>query len=273
MDIIRCAQSVFILECILRRSSPDMPRLDRVNHLIGLKPHAKTLGPFRGPNAEHTPLDLGVQQYCLQLFLIWRRTISYLDLFRTASTAKPWQPESEYQTIIQELYVFETSLAQEHRVGNLRLEERTNDELEEHRSYWAPWFTMQFLFHAIQALANHPLIHITKLGGDLGFRPPSFSQQTADQARLHAGWVTRLVRACQEKNFVIHDPFIGHLVAAVSTVQLFWMDDRSDQIAHEAIDCHRTCEAFLGSMAENWPHLRNTVSRLFPLQCYVAMTD
>ncbi|GAM82210.1 hypothetical protein ANO11243_001890 [Dothideomycetidae sp. 11243] len=262
LDTIRCAQSVFTLECILRRSSRDSPRLDRINQIAGVTAASKANGRSRAANSESTPSDLGVQQYCLQLFHIWSRTIAYLDTFRVATEVKPWQPHSEYQCIMQELYAFETSFAQEHRVGNLRLEDRTTGELEEHRAYWAPWFTMQFLFHAIQALANHPLIHITKVGGDFGFRPPSFSQQTADQARLHAGWVTRLVRACQEKQFQIHDPFIGHLVAAVSTVQLFWMDDRSSQVAHEAIDCHRTCEAFLAAMADRWPHLRNTVSRL-----------
>ncbi|KAF2157799.1 hypothetical protein K461DRAFT_290076 [Myriangium duriaei CBS 260.36] len=262
LDIVRCAQSVYILECILRRSSRDTLRLDRINQIAGVSAATKPISAPRAANAENNPADLGVRQYCLQLFTIWSRTVAYLDTFRAPADPKPWQPGSEYHTIMQELYSFEISLAQEHRVGNLRLEDRTTGELEEHRSYWAPWFTMQFLFHAIQALVNHPLIHITKVGGDLGFRPPSFSQQTADQARLHAGWVTRLVRACQEKHFHIHDPFTGHLVAAVSTVQLFWMDDRSDQIAHEASDCHRTCETFLGTMAERWPHLRNTLRRL-----------
>ena len=270
LDTIRCAQSVFILECILRRSNREVPRLDHINRLAGVDSSTIEADWNHYARADNNPVDLGVQQYCLQLFLIWTRTIAYLDTFRTNTGTKPWQTSSEYQSILQELYSFETTFAQEHRVGNLRLEDRTAQELESHRTYWAPWFTMQFLFHAIQALANHPLIHITRIGGDMGFHPPSFSQQTADQARLHAGWVSRLVRACHEKNFQIFDPFIGHLVAAVSTVQLFFMDDRSSQAANEAMDCHRTCEAFLKTMAESWPQLRNTVSFTFRIVIHCA---
>ncbi|KAF4554726.1 Hypothetical protein D9617_3g017940 [Elsinoe fawcettii] len=258
-DLIRCCQSIFILKSmIVRKDATFQQPLKLPVQLSPPKPVTLT----ETEQGILQPRDLGIITYTVRLFGIFRRALSFVQSFGTPTQTEHWQADSTYHSIIQDLNDFETTLSQEHRVKRVKFEQRLTEEIDQQRLYWAPWFTMQFLFHAIQALINHPLIHLVEQRKDASFRPPSFSQHTSDEARLHAGWVIHLIRAAYGKEFELHDPFLAFIAATTATVYLFWIFDKDKSAAEDALASFRTCVDFVRSKAEEARHLRVTLARL-----------
>ncbi|KAF2227059.1 hypothetical protein BDZ85DRAFT_57917 [Elsinoe ampelina] len=255
-DLLRCCQSIFILKCMMVRKNSTFERRPALPpQLAPPKPPALV----ETENGNPQPADLGLMAYTVNLFGIFTRALAFVQSFGTPAQAEHWHADSNYHSIIQDLNNFETTLSQEHRVKRLRFEQRTIEEIDHQRLYWAPWFTMQLLFHGIQALINHPLLHLVEQRREACFRPPSFSQHTSDQARLHAGWIIHLIRAAAAKDFELHDPFLAFIAATTATVYLFWTFDKDKKAAEDALISFRTCVDFVRSKAEGESHLRFTV--------------
>lgn len=125
---------------------------------------------------------------------------------------------------------------------------------------------IQILYHVIQALINHPLLHIVRKRGDRAKRPPSFLQHTVDQTLLHSSWIAKIIRPCEDEGFGLNDPFVTHLTSVAAATLMFFLDSSDDQLASQATFGFNTCYAFVKKLSKQWPHLRNTIQKLDVLQ-------
>lgn len=203
---------------------------------------------------------VGIDLCCSRLLSVWGHAMTFLRSVKDAESSAVWSENGLYQKIVAQLYNFETTVGQAHRLRNTRFAERSSAELESDRGYWAPWLMMQFLYHAVQVLINHPFLHLAKRREDHTIRPPSFLQHTFDQMLLHSSWVTNCIDLCDEKNFEINDPFIAHLASVTATGYLFSLNADNLDLAQQARRGFDTCYSFIERLTAVWAHLNNTVS-------------
>ena len=213
--------------------------------------------------SSHIPLvdDLGIHAYCLQLLSTWGHLMSYTRRIKDGDIETPWAPNSAYQNLVAEMCQFETALPEVHRFRLARFQDRSMAELEAHCQYWTPWLFLQFIYHGIRGLMNHPLFHLVRAEERQSGRSPSFSQHVIDQAILHSGWVIFMIDTCEEKSFLVKDPFIGHLVAITATIYVFLTSSKDEALSSKARRAFDKCFAFVEVMAAQWDHLRHTVRK------------
>ncbi|KAF4456031.1 hypothetical protein F53441_1752 [Fusarium austroafricanum] len=141
-----------------------------------------------------------------------------------------------------------------HFVRNVGFSERTSEEFERHREYWAPWLLFQITAHATQGLLNHPFIHLVTLRrANRPSQPRLFLQQTVDQAMFHSAWVARLVQTCMDRGLMVYDPLIGDMVAATATIPWLFQYARDAKVSETSKENYRKCVEFLESMPDPSP--------------------
>ena len=266
----RCCWSVFILEKAFT-SGPSMLQLDGIPFNSIQYPSSPprppgavssiVASPSSGNFKKSPSSDLGINAYCLQLFPIWHDVAAYLQQVRLGHTEDPWRASSTYNKLAENVYEFETGIAQMHRFRSVSFQTRSAEEFAEQKSYWIPWLLMQLTFHTSQALLNHPIYHIMipRKPSSL-LKPPSFLQHTVDQALLHSGWTVRLIRTSDELNHQISDPFVGQLVAVAATIHWIFSFASDETVAERAESDFDYCHRFVRGMADIWPHLSQSVS-------------
>lgn len=280
---LRCCWSVFILEKAFT-SGPSMLQLDgipfnsiqypssppRPPGAVSSIAASPSSGNFKKPPSS----DLGINAYCLQLFPIWHDVAAYLQQVRLGHTEDPWRASSTYNKLAENIYEFETGIAQMHRFRSVSFQTRSAEEFAEQNSYWIPWLLMQLTFHTSQALLNHPIFHIMipRKPSSL-LKPPSFLQHTVEQALLHSGWTVRLIRTCDDLNHQINDPFVGQLVAVAGTVHWIFSFASDDPVAERAESDFEYCHRFVRGMADIWPQFSQSVSTPFILSTVAMATD
>ncbi|PWY72274.1 hypothetical protein BO70DRAFT_389351 [Aspergillus heteromorphus CBS 117.55] len=212
----------------------------------------------------------------LQLTTTWNRVTSYLHALRTSSTTPepPWSPTSTYTTLTTTLHKFDSDVPDTHLLRNVSFTKRSAADLRLHHEYWHPWISMQFLSHGCAAIINHPFIHLVVLRSARGVAQSRlFLQQAVDQALFHSAWVFRLVCACEELEFPVCDPLVGHVVAATATVAWIFQFARDESISAKAKEQLAVFEGCLGRMARVWPHLEHKRHLLRSLQSVSVTTN
>lgn len=207
--------------------------------------------------------DDGIITYVFKLLSIWGDLTTRLKRMRTDPQEKGWESTSAYQQTRAQVFELERTYPQKHRFDWLGIEDRTAEDMAADRQYWDPWILSQMLIHGVQALLNHPVLHFFRRT-DQTVRPPSFQQQIVDHSILHSRWIVRLIELCQEKNFQISDPFVGHMVASTATVLFFLSFSKDEQLATKAMENFDKCEQFVAELGQKWPHLLHTVNILNP---------
>lgn len=207
---------------------------------------------------DSTSMSIGA--CCSSLLTIWGDVVSYLGQVKEDETLSSWSENSPYQKIVAKLYQFESNIGDTHRIRRARPDLRSSAALEAGREYWAPWLTMQLMYHAVQALIHHPLIHVARTNRCLNARSPSFLQRTVDQLILHSNWVTKFIDLCTEKDFVVNDPFLAHLTAIVATCYMFFLNSDEPVLARKARQGLDTCYDFVNRFTQDWNHIKYTVS-------------
>ncbi|GKZ36434.1 hypothetical protein AbraIFM66950_007506 [Aspergillus brasiliensis] len=226
---------------------PDVasPKLPRVMHRSQLAPP-----PITNP-------DSNIFVSCLHLFSIWGKILEYTSQVQSGQPEEAWLASSTYSTLGMEFYQFETSLAQIHRFENVGLNSRSSEEVSQHMEYWSSWLLLQTTFHTGHALLNHPLLHALADSRPVNerptFKPPSFLQQTVDQALLHAGWTSRLIRAAGDMGIRMNNPIIAHQVIVSATVHWIFSFATDPTIAARAISDLDQCYQFISNIATRWP--------------------
>lgn len=193
---------------------------------------------------------------------VWSDAIELLSISEKNKLPPPWADESPYRKIAAKLYDFETNLLQAHRVRHVRPDLRVAADIEKNRSYWSTWFSVQILFHAVQAMVNHPVLHIAGISRSQQRRPPSFLQHTVDELFQHSGWVKKLIDLGAEKDFTFNDPFIAYVAGICATGYMFFINSDDAPLARQAELGFDACYAFVDDYAARWPHVENTVSAI-----------
>lgn len=109
-------------------------------------------------------------------------------------------------------------------------------------------------------MVNHPFIHLAALKGRGG--TPQFSnflEQTVDQALFRSGLVFRLARTCEDLEFGLNNPFIGHLVATLATIAWMFQFAKDRQVSANVDRDLGTCARFLSRAATSWPSISQKV--------------
>ncbi|PYH94322.1 hypothetical protein BO71DRAFT_476180 [Aspergillus ellipticus CBS 707.79] len=219
------------------------------------------------PSSSASPADLGITAYTIHLTTLWSEITTYLHTLRSGTLETPWSPTSTYSTLTTQLHKFDSSLPESHLLRNVSFTKRTPASLLHHQTYWTSWLLMQFLSHASAAITNHPFIHLVVLRNVHGVSQSRlFLQQAVDQALFHSAWVFRLVCACDELEFPVYDPLIGHVVAATATISWIFRFAGDENVARRGGEQLVICERFLGKMVAVWPHLARKLHLLRSLQ-------
>ncbi|KAB8255651.1 hypothetical protein BDV32DRAFT_154063 [Aspergillus pseudonomiae] len=273
----RCHWSVFILE---KAFSPQVLDLsssqDTPDYPLSAPLPASPPG-YRDENcppdlhvSEEVNKDLGINAYHIDMVSVWGDLTRYLHGIRSGNVETPWLPESTHAKLSVRLYECEAKLPQRHLLRNVSFSKRSIAEIMQEKEYWSPWLAMQMLSHASPAILNHPFIHLVAMRGNRGV-PQSrlFLQQAVDLALFHSGWVFQFIQFCENLQYEINDPLIGHAVAATATIPWLFQFARDPKVSKRACDDLGRCERFLSRISLTWPHITHKLEILQRLQ-YVA---
>ncbi|KAI1052476.1 hypothetical protein LB507_007599 [Fusarium sp. FIESC RH6] len=265
---LRCYWSVFILEkgfaprfTLLSQThaKPEYPRSAREPSppaYLGDEEYAPDLESIR----DDLRTDPGITSHAVRAVSFCGDVISYLHALHIGKADNPADTNSNFYQLTNTLYDLESRLGHIHFVRNVGFSERTPEEFERHREYWAPWLLFQITAHATQALLNHPFIHLVTLRrANRPSQPRLFLQQTVDQAMFHSAWVTRLVQTCMDRGLMVYDPLIGDMVAATATIPWLFQYARDTKVSETSKENYRKCIDFLETMPD--PSSRNIQKR------------
>lgn len=206
-----------------------------------------------GTSNEHS--DLGIVAYTIQLSGLWQRASRYAHRRGKSITLPAWSPQSEYAQITAQLMEIETGMPYKYRFRPSRFTEQQPQQLQRNRAFWAPWLLLQFLYHSILCLLNHPLLLSLRLRN---FRvtmvPEIFLQHTADLTTTHTEWIVHLLDLCKEKEFKLSDPFLIHCAAIAATIYLQQSFTDDHTVRSEKQDCFQKCFSFIREMGQYWPY-------------------
>ncbi|KAF5599443.1 hypothetical protein FPANT_3420 [Fusarium pseudoanthophilum] len=271
---LRCYWSVFILEkgfaprfTLLSQThtKPEYPRSAREPSppaYLGDEEYAPDLESIR----DDLRTDPGITSHAVRAVSFCGDVISYLHALHIGKADNPADTNSNFYQLTNTLYDLESRLGHIHFVRNVGFSERTSEEFERHREYWAPWLLFQITAHATQGLLNHPFIHLVTLRrANRPSQPRLFLQQTVDQAMFHSAWVARLVQTCLDRGLMVYDPLIGDLVAATATIPWLFQYARDAKVSETSKENYRKCIEFLESMPDPSPrsiHKRELLHQL-----------
>lgn len=270
----RCFWSIFLLK---RLHGADVTVLDFSGEenfpwyprTTGYSPDTESRAP-RSSNPPDEVKDLGVVAYSIQLSEVWFKTTRYARRRATPSNLPPWSPQSEYAIIVAQTMEFETRMPSRHRYKPSGFAQKSPEELQSNRSYWGPWWFTQFVYHTNLCLLNHPLILALRLRTFKNSMPEMFLQHTSDLISTHANWIVYLIDTARSKSFAVTDPFMAHCAAIVATIFLQESFSEDSDIRKEKQINFGKCLAFIGDIAQQWPHIARLVEKLQRLQDTVS---
>lgn len=230
-------------------------RLDPQKELLDLFPPStpqEVLQINESPNA-------GIWAYMVQLSTLWREVRTYMMQCAHSQSEPPWSVNSGYAVIGAHLMDLETKLPTFHRYDSARFADRSHEDLE-NRTYWTPWLFLQFTYHAIHSMLNHPFLYSYRPQHSALLVPNTFWKTSSEQALIHTTWIIRFVDLLSKKNYRVSDPFIGHCVALAGTINLYFCSAPTRRARDAAQVKLATCLRFLAEMAQLWPVCQMMVS-------------
>jgi hypothetical protein len=148
----------------------------------------------------------------------------------------------------------ETNFPTSHRYDSARFQEQSVEELHGDRWYWSPWLYLQFTYHAVHSVINHPFLYSWRPQQSAQLAVPNtFWKTSSELALIHTTWTVRLIDMVTEKDYQLSDPSIGHLVAIAITIHLYYCRAADPVLRESAQRKVETCTNFLGDLAAKWP--------------------
>lgn len=193
--------------------------------------------------------------YMVQQSSLWREVREYVARCAGSSPQPPpWSPDSGYVMIGAQLMDLETRFPTCHRYDTVRFADRTPEELQRNRHYWSPWLYIQFGYHAIHSVLNHPFLYSSRpQQSDQMAVPNTFWKTSSEQALIHATWIVRLIDLVTEKSYQVSDPFIGHCASIATTIHIYYCRAADPRVRDAAQTKLNKCMQFLVGMASIWP--------------------
>ncbi|OOF98450.1 hypothetical protein ASPCADRAFT_142691 [Aspergillus carbonarius ITEM 5010] len=196
------------------------------------------------------PDDTGIWSMSIQFGWVWSKVRSYVSDCASSRMREPWRHESMYSVVLSDLTEIENRTPLCHRYDHVRFYERQGEELSNNLSYWVPWLKLQFMYHAILTVLNHPFLYImaSRHNPNLAI-PNSFWRRSSELVVLHATWIVRLIDMVLEKEVQLSDPFFAHVAAIAATVQLYYCCAGDLRLKYKSRVDLAKCRAFLKAFA------------------------
>ncbi|KAI5458619.1 hypothetical protein BGZ63DRAFT_474273 [Mariannaea sp. PMI_226] len=277
--ISRCHWSIVMLEKIFTPNfstlsgsirHPDFPPSPTPPTPLGTIPGGKSYHPGLSDAHEMEDQNQGVNACSLYVTSTWGDIISYLRDIREGLSDCPWLPTSRYSKLAVKFYETEMTLSRQHLLRHVSFPDRLPSDIADYREYWNPWVLTQIVSHAAKAALDNPFIQLVAHRSARGVtQPRSFLQHSVDQALFNYQWVARLLQMCEDVQFTICDPLIGHAVAATATIPWLFQFARDDEVATKAKENLKNFEIVLAQLSSQWPHIAHKLRILQKLQLAV----
>lgn len=192
--------------------------------------------------------DLGIWNLSLHFGWVWSRVRTYVSDCAQSRLKEPWRHDSMYSMVISDLTEIENKLSLCHRYDSVKFYERRAEELRVDREYWAPWLKLQFTYHSILTVLNHPFLYIvaSQYNHNLTI-PNTFWRRSSEVVLLHATWIVRMIDMVSEKKMRLIDPFFGHAAAIAATVHLYYCCAADPRLKFKSKSDFAKCRRFLKS--------------------------
>ncbi|KAJ0423520.1 hypothetical protein BJY00DRAFT_321655 [Aspergillus carlsbadensis] len=193
-----------------------------------------------------SPDDTGIWSMSISFGWVWSKVRAYVSHCANDRLTEPWRHESMYSIVLSDLTEIENSTPLCHRYDHVQFYRRTAEEVAVNRAYWVPWVKLQFMYHAILTVLNHPFLYImaSQRNPNLAI-PNSFWRRSSELVLLHATWIVRLIDMVSEKNVRLTDPFFAHVTAIAASVQLYYCCADDPRLKYKSRADFAKCSDFL----------------------------
>lgn len=204
--------------------------------------------------------DIGIWSLAAHFGWVWSRVRTYVSDCARNRLKEPWRHDSMYAMVLSDLTEIENKLSQCHRYDSVKFYERTAAELRMNRNYWTPWLKLQFTYHSILTVLNHPFLYIvaSQYNDNLAI-PNAFWRRSSELVLLHATWLVRMIDMVTEKKMRLIDPFFGHAAAIAATVHLYYCCAADSRLKYKSKVDFTKCRRFLKSFVSFSPACENLV--------------
>ncbi|CAG7931971.1 unnamed protein product [Penicillium olsonii] len=192
------------------------------------------------------PSDLGIWSLAVHFGWVWSRVRTYVSDCARNRLKEPWRHDSMYSMVLSDLTEIENKLSQCHRYDSVKFYERTAEELRMNRDYWTPWLKLQFTYHCVLTVLNHPFVYIvaSQYNDNLAI-PNAFWRRSSELVLLHATWIVRMIDMVSDKKMRLIDPFFGHAAAIAATVHLYYCCAADPRLKYKSKVDFTKCRRFL----------------------------
>lgn len=94
--------------------------------------------------------------------------------------------------------------------------------------------------------------------------PPSFLQKSYKSSLIHSRWIIRFLNEMDEAGMMLHDPFIGYLVAIAATIQLEHTLSKHSDVAAAARLSFASAIRYLKKLSRYWTSIQGLVCSTLP---------
>ncbi|KAJ5949381.1 hypothetical protein N7454_000965, partial [Penicillium verhagenii] len=196
----------------------------------------------------------GIWVYMVQLATLWSEVQQYVSHCASGYSTPPWSVESGYSIIGAHLMDIETKFPTCNRYDSVRFQDQSREELHRDRGFWSPWLYLQFTYHAVHSVLNHPFLYSWRPQQSSQLAVPNtFWKTSSELALIHTTWTVRLIGMIKEKEYEISDPFLCHAVAIAATIHLYYCCAADPVMRDSAQRKLETCTQFLSDLATKWP--------------------
>ncbi|EKG11613.1 Transcription factor fungi [Macrophomina phaseolina MS6] len=235
----RCAWSLYILGR-MTGSSPKLP-------IVTCRFPGATASLLHSPESPVSEGEIIISNN-IKLYDILEKVQHFAAQSNCEAGKSLWTGDSEYGSIVSALMEYESQFPDEHRFS-----EHTSGNFKDDRAYWAPWFSIQFMYHAILCILNHPFLLAIRLEPIKESSPRTFKQTTADLAKLHSYWAFRFTSVAKEFGYAVTDPLIAYAVTVAATIFDHYRLSPETQARRDARDKFIKCLAFVREIGKVWP--------------------
>lgn len=202
----------------------------------------------------------GIWTYMVQQSSLWKEVRDYVARCADGNLRAPWSPDSGYAVIGAHLMDIETNFPTYYRYDAARFSERSREELHRNRGFWSPWLYLQFAYHAIHSMLNHPFLYSARPHPSIQLAVPNtFWKTSSELALLHSTWIVRLIEMVSEKDYQVSDPFIAHIAAISATIHLYYCRAADSRVRTSAQTKLTKCMKFISELGIVWPLCRSIV--------------
>ncbi|KAJ5151746.1 hypothetical protein N7492_010041 [Penicillium capsulatum] len=136
----------------------------------------------------------GIWVYMVQLCSLWNEVQHFVSHCASGDSTPPWSVNSAYSIIGAHLMDMETKFPTTHRYDSVRFQDHSREDLHRDRGYWSSWLYLQFTYHAVHSVLNHPFIYSWRPQQSAQLAVPNtFWKTSSELALIHSTWIAYLI--------------------------------------------------------------------------------